>query len=276
MENLIDVIKTIRIWDIMDILIVAFVLYRIFLIIKGTRALQMLVGIAILLAAFIASRWLELYTIDWIVQSFWSQIVIAMIILFQPEIRRALAQMGRNPLLRTISPIEETRFIEEIIRTTVSLANKKIGAIIVLERETELGDLIEMGTPLDAKVSKEILTSIFLPYSPIHDGAVVIKDGRIAAAGCFLPLTMSAAVSKALGTRHRAAIGITEETDAVVIVISEESGTISIAAEGKLTREVDASALRRMLTRIFITGRKEKRPFIKRLNNIFPVREKSQ
>ena len=276
MENFIDIIKTVRIWDIMDILIVAFVLYRIFLIIKGTRALQMLVGIAILLAAFIASRWLELYTIDWIVQSFWSQIVIAMIILFQPEIRRALAQMGRNPLLRTISPIEETRFIEEIIRTTVSLANKKIGAIIVLERETELGDLIEMGTPLDAKVSKEILTSIFLPYSPIHDGAVVIKDGRIAAAGCFLPLTMSAAVSKALGTRHRAAIGITEETDAVVIVISEESGTISIAAEGKLTREVDASALRRMLTRIFITGRKEKRPFIKRLNNIFPVREKSQ
>lgn len=273
-ENFIDTIKTIRILDILDILIVAFVLYRIFLIIKGTRALQMLVGIAILLAAFVVSRWLELYTIDWIVQSFWSQIVIALIILFQPEIRRALAQMGQNPLLRTISAIEETRFIEEIIRTAVSLANKKIGAIIVLERETELGDLIEMGTALDAKVSKEILTSIFLPYSPIHDGAVIIKDGRIAAAGCFLPLTMSAAVSKTLGTRHRAAVGITEETDAAVIAVSEETGTISVAVEGKLTREVDAGALRRILTKIFITGRKEKGAFVKRLGRLFFMREK--
>jgi len=185
-----------------------------------------------------------------------------------------LAQMGQNPLLRTISAIEETRFIEEIIRTAVSLANKKIGAIIVFERETELGDLIEMGTPLDAKVSKEILTSIFLPYSPIHDGAVIIKGGRIAAAGCFLPLTLSAAVSKTLGTRHRAAVGITEETDAVVIAVSEEAGTISVAVEGKLTRGVDAAALRRILTKIFITGRKEKGAFVKRLGRLFSLREK--
>ncbi|MBI5182253.1 MAG: TIGR00159 family protein [Nitrospirae bacterium] len=276
MGNFIDVIRTLRVWDIIDILIVAFVFYKIFLIIKGTRALQMLVGILILLLAFIASGWLELYTIDWLVQSFWSQIVIALIVLFQPEIRRTLAQMGQNPLLRTISPIEETRFIEEIIRAAVSLANKKIGAIIVLERETELKELIEMGTSLDAKISKEILTSIFLPYSPIHDGAVIIKDGRIAAAGCFLPLTMSTAVSKTLGTRHRAAIGITEETDAAVIVISEETGTISVAMEGKMTRDLDAASLRRVLTKVFITGRKERRPFIEKITSLLPIKEKPQ
>lgn len=276
MDSFFDIIKTIRIWDIIDILIVAFVIYRIFLIIKGTRALQMLVGLAVLLAAFIASRWLELYTIDWIVQSFWPQIVIALIILFQPEIRRALAQMGQNPFLRTLSPIEETRFIEEIIRSAVSLANKKIGAIIVLERETELEDLIEMGTPLDARISKEILTSIFLPYSPIHDGAVIIKEGRIAAAGCFLPLTMSAAVSKTIGTRHRAAIGITEETDAVVITISEETGTISVAMEGKMTRDLDAASLRRILTKVFITGKREKIPLLEKITSFLPIKEKSQ
>lgn len=259
LESLYSVLRTFRWQDLLDIVVVSFVLYRLFLIIKGTKALHMLVGLAILLLALIFSQWVELYTVDWLVTSFWSQIVIALIILFQPEIRRALAQMGQNPFTAPLSAVEESRFVEEIIKACISLANKRIGAIVVFEREIELKDIVEMGIPLDAKVSKELLTSIFLPYSPIHDGAVIIKDGRIISAGCFLPLTLSSDVSKTLGTRHRAAIGVTEETDALVIVVSEETGTISAIMGGKMTNELDAASLRRILTKVFVTKREREK-----------------
>ena len=236
--------------DFLDIALMSVVLYRLLLILKGTKAVQMLIGLGILLLASVASRYLELYTIDWLVQSFWAQIVIAIIVLFQPEIRRALAHIGEAQFL-TFTKAEELKSLEEIVRASVSLANKKIGALIVIERETSLKDFIEVGTPLDAKVSRELLSSIFHPTSPIHDGAVIIKGNRIAAAGCFLPITLSSELSKSLGTRHRAGIGLTEETDAVAIIVSEETGFISMAMDGRLETRLDMGTMRDQLTDMF-------------------------
>ncbi len=236
--------------DFLDIALMSVVLYRLLLILKGTKAVQMLLGLGILLLASVASRYLELYTIDWLVQSFWAQIVIAIIVLFQPEIRRALAHIGEAQFL-TFTTAEELKSLEEIVRASVSLANKKIGALIVIERDTSLKDFIEVGTPLDAKVSRELLSSIFHPTSPIHDGAVIIKGNRIAAAGCFLPITLSSELSKSLGTRHRAGIGLTEETDAIAIIVSEETGFISMAMNGKLETKLDMGTMRDLLTDVF-------------------------
>ncbi len=238
--------------DTADIALVYYLFYRLLLIIKGTRAFQMLVGIGLIVLALIASQALEFYTLDWVIHSFWSQIVIAVVILFQPEIRRALAQMGERRFFRSLSPVESSKFIEEIVKASVSMANKRIGALIVLERETDLATIVEMGTTLDAKVSKEILTSIFLPYSPIHDGATIVHSGRIIAAGCFLPLTLSSNISKTLGTRHRAAVGLTEETDAVVVVVSEETGEISVVKNGVIESNLDAPRLRKTVSELFV------------------------
>lgn len=237
--------------DILDISVMSLILYRLLLIVKGTKAAQMLIGLMVLLLASLASRYLELYTIDWLVQSFWAQIVIAIIVLFQPEIRRALAQMGEAQFLSSFTTAEELKSLEEIVRASVSLANRKIGAIIVVERETSLKDFVEVGTPLDAKVSRELLMSIFHPASPIHDGAVIIEGNRVAAAGCFLPLTLSSEISRSLGTRHRAGLGLTEETDAVAIIISEETGAISLAIGKDLETKLDMLSLRDKLNRIF-------------------------
>ncbi len=237
--------------DTVDIALVYYLFYRLLLIIKGTRAFQMLLGIGLIVLALVASQAFEFYTLDWVIHSFWSQIVIAVVILFQPEIRRALAQMGERRFFKSLSSVESSKFIEEIVKASVSMANKRIGALIVLEREIDLSTIVEMGTNLDAKVSKEILTSIFLPYSPIHDGATIIRNGRIIAAGCFLPLTLSSNISKALGTRHRAAVGLTEETDAVVVVVSEETGEISVVKDGIIESNLDAPRLRKAVSNLF-------------------------
>lgn len=243
--------------DTVDIALVYYIFYRLLLIIKGTRAFKMLVGIGLIVITLVASRTLEFYTLDWIIYSFWSQIVLAVVVIFQPEMRRALAQMGERRFFKTLSPVESSKFIEEIVKASVSMANKRIGALIVLERETDLTTIVEMGTNLDAKVSKELLTSIFLPYSPIHDGATIIRAGRLVAAGCFLPLTLSSNISKSLGTRHRAAVGLTEETDAVVVVVSEETGEISIVRDGVIDSGLDAPRLRRHISDLFVRERAE-------------------
>ncbi len=238
--------------DTIDIALVYYVFYRLLLLIKGTRAFQMLIGIGIIVLVLIASQAFEFYTLDWLIHSFWSQIVLAVVILFQPEIRRTLARVGERPLFRSLSTVEGSKFIEETVKAAVSMANKRIGALIVLERDTDLTTIVEMGTELDAKVSKELLVSIFLPYAPIHDGAAIIRGGRIIAAGCFLPLTLSSNISKALGTRHRAAVGLTEEADAVVVVVSEETGEISVVMDGAIEHIADAQALRKTLSNLFI------------------------
>jgi diadenylate cyclase len=256
--HLIELLRQLRWQDLLDIVIVSIILYKVLLIIKGTKTAQMLAGLGILLIASFFSRYLQLYTIDWIIQSFWAQVVIALIVLFQPEIRRALAQMGESSFLQGFTFAEELRSLEEIVRASIALANRKIGALIVIERDVSLKDYIEIGTPLDAKVTKELLLSIFHPTSPIHDGAVVIRGNRVVAAGCFLPITLGTDVSKALGTRHRAGIGITEETDAVSIIVSEETGIISVAIHGKLETYVDMGTLRDMLTDLFTESKKER------------------
>jgi len=165
--------------------------------------------------------------------------------------------MGETPFLQTFTSAEELRSLEEIVRATVALANRKIGALIVIERDTSLKDFVEVGTPLDAKVSKELLMAIFHPTSPIHDGAVIIRGNRIVAAGCFLPITLSPEVSKSLGTRHRAGLGLAEETDAVIIIVSEETGMISLAIKGKLETNLDMGRLRNVLTDLFTTKGKK-------------------
>jgi len=246
------IFNMIRWQDILDILLVTVILYRLLLIIKGTKAAQMLIGLGVLFIAFVLSKYLGLYTIDWIIQSLWAQIVLAIIILFQPEIRKTLDQVGEARFLPSFTTAEELRSLEEIIKASVALSNRKIGALIVIEKDTNLKDFIEMGTQLDAKVSRELLLSIFHPTAPIHDGAVIIRGNRVVAAGCFLPLTLSAEISKSLGTRHRAGIGLTEETDAVVIIVSEETGSITTAIGGDLKKNVDTTSLRNFLTENFV------------------------
>ncbi len=252
-----ELLRQLRWQDLVDIIVMALVLYRLLLMIKGTRAAQMLLGLGLLLFASILSRFVELYTVDWLLQNFWSQILIAVIILFQPEIRRALAQMGETQFFYTLTSAEELKSLEEIIRATIALANRKIGALIAIERETSLKDFVEIGTTLDAKVTKELLLSIFHPTSPIHDGAVVIRGNRVVAAGCFLPITSSPELSKSMGSRHRAGLGLSEETDAVVIVVSEETGNISMVINGKFETHLDMGTLRDMLTDLFTTRTKK-------------------
>jgi diadenylate cyclase len=244
--------------DIVDIILVSLILYRILLIIKGTRAAKMLLGLGVLVVVSFFSKYLELHTLDWMISSFWGQVVIVVIILFQPEIRRALAQMGESTILQSLATAEGLRSLDEIIRTSISLANKRIGALMVIERDVSLKDYIEIGTPLDARVSRELLLSIFHPTSPIHDGAIVIRGNRVVAAGCFLPITLGADISKSLGTRHRAGLGITEETDAVAIVVSEETGIISVGVDGKFDTYSEIGALRDRLTDLFTKPKKER------------------
>jgi diadenylate cyclase len=255
---MIDIIKQLGWRDIIDVAIVAAVLYSLLKIIRGTKAAKILFGLLLLLVASIVSRHLHLHTLDWLLQGFWAYIVIALIVIFQPEIRRALARMGETPLLQAFASAEELKSLEEIVKAAVSLAERKIGALLVIERETDLKDFVELGTQLDARVSRELLMSVFHPSSPIHDGAVVIRGNRVIAAGCFLPMAFSPAVSKTLGTRHRAALGLTEETDAVVVVVSEETGGISMALNGKLQTRLDMGTLRDILTELF-TEKKVKR-----------------
>ena len=237
--------------DVLDILVVTFVTYWIILLIKGTRAVHMVAGLAIVFIAYVVSRLLPMHTLHWIINSFLSSIILIIVVLFQEDIRRALARMGRNPLFAGMSRKEESRLLEEIAVATVNMSERNVGALIVLERETRLDDFLEGGTLLDARVAREILTSIFFPLSPLHDGATVLREGRIHAAGCFLPLTKRTDIHKSFGTRHRAALGITERADAVVIVVSEEDGSISVALDGILQHSLTPKALRESLTDLF-------------------------
>jgi diadenylate cyclase len=246
---MLQLLSTLRLQDAIDILLIAFVIYRIIDLIRGTRAVQMLIGLAVVFLAFLSSQYFQLYTLNWILDNFLSSILLVIVVIFQDDIRRALTQVGTRPFFGS-EPAIQQQDLEEIIRAAVSLASKRIGALIVLQREVGLNEYVEVGTQLDARVSRELIASIFLPSSPIHDGALIIHKGRIIAAGCFLPLTTNPHVSKTLGTRHRAAIGLTEETDAVVIVISEEEGAISMVREGRITRDVDAGTLRSTIQKL--------------------------
>lgn len=260
--------------DTLELAVALVFLGWLFFALKGTRTLQMLSGLLFLAGVLFALSLAGLTGVNWVVAGLAAQGLLVMVILFQPEIRRFLAQIGQNPLRPNLSASEESRTIEELIRSVVSLANKKLGAILVLERKNELVEIIEMGVTLDAKISRELLLSLFTQTSPLHDGAVILRGDRLVAAGCFLPLTLGPGVSKMLGTRHRAAVGVTEESDAVVVVVSEETGAVSVAVEGKLTRDIDPTDLRELLAAIFLKDFREDTPVIQRLREIFPTRDK--
>jgi uncharacterized protein (TIGR00159 family) len=241
--------------DLIDVLLVTAGIYWLLLLIRGTRAVQILVGLIVLLALSLASEIFQLVTLRQILDNFLGSAVLIIVVLFQHDIRRALARVGRG-FFPSVSAQEASQLLEEVVRAAQTLAQKRVGALVVLERETQLDDQIEAGTPLDAAVSKELLTSIFLPYSPLHDGAVVVQRGRLAYAGCILPLTLREDLPEGVGTRHRAAVGITEETDAVVIVVSEESATISVVLRGEMVQGLDAPRLRVVL-RDILSGERD-------------------
>ena len=236
--------------DLLDIVLVAFIIYRIILLIKGTRALQMLIGLAVLLIVYVASQVGGLYTLNWILNNFLSSIILVIVVIFQNDIRRALIHVGRNPFFADLSFREETQVINELCRVCATLAQRQLGALIVIERETGINDFLEIGIELDAKPSADLIHAIFHHASPLHDGAVVIQRGLITKAGCFLPLTQDPRVSPQLGTRHRAAIGLTELVDAVVIVVSEETGRIAVVVGGKMTRDLEVATLKKVLNRL--------------------------
>jgi diadenylate cyclase len=251
LQYLKELFLNIRIRDIIDIFIVAIAFYKLFMLIRETRAEQLTKGIFALFVFTKISGWLELYTVYWILEKTMTVGVLAILIVFQPELRRALEYIGRSRFF-TKSFIEIkgeslSEVVDEIVEAVASLSRQKIGALIVMERKTGLSEVVETGTKIDGKVSSDLLINIFIPNTPLHDGAVIIKEDIIKAAGCFLPLTDNMALSKELGTRHRAALGISEKSDSLAIVVSEETGAISIAESGSLARYLDTKTLKQIL-----------------------------
>jgi diadenylate cyclase len=239
--------------DAADVLMVAIVVYNLLLLIRGTRAVQVLLGIVFVGLVYYAARLAGLPTLQTILESLLIVLPFAIIVLFQQEIRRALANFGRNPLWGLAKQQQVESTFGEIVLAATTLSARHTGALIVIERLQGLRNYVENGIVLDAAVSFDLLINVFTPDTPLHDGAVIIQEERIAAAACFLPLTPNPELSKEFGTRHRAAIGITEETDAVAVVVSEETGTISVAFDGEMIRDLDGKALRNTLYKYLIT-----------------------
>jgi diadenylate cyclase len=243
-------------WDVIDILVVSIIIYELLKLIRGTRAVQMALGAGVLVAIFYASEGFHLPTVNWLIRNLAGYIVIALIVLFQSDIRRALAHLGRAPFFRYFAkPETAEESIEEIAVAATLLSTQRVGALIAIERQIGMRNYIEGGIPLDAVLTYDLLVSIFQPTSPLHDGAVIVQEDRIPAAACFLPLTVNPKLSKELGSRHRAAIGLTEENDAVAIVVSEETGRISVVVDGEIERGLDAEALKARLRTLVIQRR---------------------
>jgi diadenylate cyclase len=246
-----DVIQFLRWQDIVDILLVSFIIYRTILLIRGTRAVQMLGGIAVLIVIYFGARELELLTLYWLLRTLLSSIFLIIIIVFQRDIRRALTQVGKTPFYKTYDDALQNT-IQVVVASARYLSRRRIGGLIVIERETGLRDYIESGHKVDATLTTELLVSLFLPSSPLHDGGVIIHNNRIQNAGCLLPLTKNPYINKRYGTRHRAAIGLSEETDAVIVVISEETQEISVIQHGSITTVSDETVLLNKLEEIFM------------------------
>jgi len=243
-------------WDVADIAIMSVLIYELLMLIRGTRAVQMALGGAVILGLFYLSGLSHLETVNFLIRNFAGYVVFAVIVLFQADIRRALAHLGRAPFFRLFAKAESAEeSIEELIVAAGLLSVKRIGAIIAIERQVGLRNYIEGGIPLDAVLTYDLLVSIFQPSSPLHDGAVIVQTDRIAAAACFLPLTVNPKLSKELGSRHRAAIGLTEESDSVAIVVSEETGLVSVVVDGQIERGFDADALRLRLRSLVLQRR---------------------
>lgn len=246
-ENIQFIGSQLTLLSLLDFFLVWAVIYRILLLTQRSGAVQILMGLGILGIAYLLSIHLELVTLNWLLEKIFSNLFLIIVILFQAEIRSALAQIGSNPLFYDIPKSEETQIVEEMAMGALKLAQRGLGALIVIEKEIALDYFIEMGTELNADISAELLHALFLPESPLHDGAVILRGGRVWAAGCFLPLSKNPVLDKNLGTRHRAALGLTEETDALVLVVSEEHKSVNVVQNGQLIPDLDHSGVRKYL-----------------------------
>lgn len=256
MDQLLDLYRRFGWWDLLDVTIVSVAIYELLKLIRGTRAVQMALGAGLVAAVYYVSSLGHFETINWVIRNIVGYVVFALIVLFQADIRRALAHFGRTPFFALFGRADGTEeVIEEIAVAATVLAGQRFGAIVAIEREIGLRNYIEGGIPLDATLTYDLLVTIFRPGGPMHDGAVIIQRDRVAAAACFLPLTVNPRLSKDLGTRHRAAIGLTEESDAVAVIVSEETGIISLALDGHIERGLDPERLRSRLRGLLAPSR---------------------
>lgn len=255
-NKIIYAISGIRFFDIIDIIVVAYLLYKAFVFLRETRAGQLVKGIVVLLVVYGLANWWKLAVLQWVLSVVFNSAIIVFAIIFQPEIRRILERVGQTKLSRAKmlgeADEQELKCIETVGKAARIMQESKTGALIVFERKTQLGEIINTGTLVDAKASIPMITSLFFPNTPLHDGAVIIREGRIHAAGCILPLTQNNNISSSLGTRHRAAIGMTENSDAVVLVVSEETGNISIVVNGEISRDYDGVSATQALIELLI------------------------
>ena len=264
-EGLMNQIELIKITDIIDILLVTFVIYKALRFIRDTRAVHLLKGVIVLVVTMQVSQFAKLHTVHYLLSNALQLGLIAIIIVFQPELRRALEQLGRTTMGQWFSfeertdDIEKEKMLAKVCESCLSMSKSRIGALIVIEREIKIGDIVGTGITLNADVTAELLTNIFVPKTPLHDGAVIIRNNKIEAASCFLPLSQNPNVSKELGTRHRAGLGISEESDAVVVIVSEETGGISIACGGELNMKLSPEALRSNLAKLFDIKKRDRR-----------------
>jgi diadenylate cyclase len=243
--------------DLLDVLLLSGLFYYLFRFIRGTRAAQMFVGLVIILVLSLLAGALQLNGLNWLISSLKTVWVLAFLILFQPELRKALTSLGGGRIFRSFTRTQESSILRDLVRAVETLSEKGLGALIVIERNVGLKNIVETGTPLDARVSSELLVTIFTPPGPLHDGAAVISGNQVVAAGCILPLSQNPRLAYALGTRHRAAIGMSEESDAIVLVVSEETSQISIAEGGRLLPHLDEGTLRSTLATLFTADEDE-------------------
>ncbi len=246
-ESLLFIFEQLRWQDFVDVFFVWLIIYQLLILIKKTGTIQILSGLGFLAFVYLVSIWLDLFTFNWLLDKFFSHLFLIIVVLFQGEIRRALAHIGANPFFTEISPAHELEIVENVVRACHLLLEKRSGALIVFEREILLDYHIEMGTKMGSEVSAEVLLSLFHLASPLHDGAVLIRGGKIYSAGNLLPLSKNAFLDKNLGTRHRAALGLSEETDALIVVLSEERQAITVAYSGNLITVTDGLELKNLL-----------------------------
>ena len=256
MENFLNnILSSIGLNDVLDILIVAFLVYKVLGFIRETRAEQLAKGIVVLVGATLLSNFFDLYTLHWLLSGVMTVGLVALVVIFQPELRRALEHLGRSRFVNIMNDIDKEdakRIVTEMVNAVETMSASRTGALMVIEKEITLNDIVETGTVIDARISAEMIGNVFYEGAPLHDGAMIIRGSRLYAAGCVLPLTQNKELSKELGTRHRAGIGITENSDALVIIVSEETGVISMAQNGVLTRFMDGKSIEKILLDMYL------------------------
>ena len=256
MENFLNnILSSIGLNDVLDILIVAFLVYKVLGFIRETRAEQLAKGIVVLVGATLLSNFFDLYTLHWLLSGVMTVGLVALVVIFQPELRRALEHLGRSRFVNIMNDIDKEdakRMVTEMVNAVETMSASRTGALMVIENEITLNDIVETGTVIDARISAEMIGNVFYEGAPLHDGAMIIRGSRLYAAGCVLPLTQNKELSKELGTRHRAGIGITENSDALVIIVSEETGVISMAQNGVLTRFMDGKSIEKILLDMYL------------------------